>query len=93
MRAAFKTPGLRNVALTAPYQHDGSEASLADVVRFYNLGGRDPRSYGKSLDIRPLNLADADLGDLVAFLGHIAAHRPPASSTGGRCHLQSNAAR
>ena len=68
MRRAFKTPGLRNVALTAPYQHDGSEASLAEVVRFYNLGGRDPRSYGKALDIRPLNLTDAELDDLVAFL-------------------------
>ena len=68
MRRAFKTPGLRNVALTAPYQHDGSEASLAEVVRFYNLGGRDPRSYGKALDIRPLHLTDAELDDLVAFL-------------------------
>ncbi len=68
MRRAFKTPGLRNVALTAPYQHDGSEASLAEVVRFYNLGGRDPRSYGKALDIRPLSLTDAELDDLVAFL-------------------------
>jgi cytochrome c peroxidase len=68
MRRAFKTPGLRNVALTAPYQHDGSEASLKEVVRFYNLGGRDPRSYGKALDIRALNLTDAQLDDLVAFL-------------------------
>ena len=68
MRRAFKTPGLRNVAVTAPYQHDGSEATLAEVVRFYNLGGRDPRSYGKALDIRPLSLTDAELDDLVAFL-------------------------
>ncbi len=68
MRRAFKTPGLRNVALTAPYQHDGSEASLAEVVRFYNLGGRDPRSYGKALDIRALHLTDGELDDLIAFL-------------------------
>jgi cytochrome c peroxidase len=68
MRGAFKTPGLRNVALTAPYQHDGSETSLEEVVRFYNLGGRDPRSYGKALDIRELKLTDAELGDLVSFL-------------------------
>ena len=68
MRQAFKTPGLRNVALTAPYQHDGSEATLAEVVGFYNRGGRDPGSYGKSLDIRPLNLTDGDVHDLVAFL-------------------------
>ena len=68
MRRAFKTPSLRNVALTAPYQHDGSEASLLEVVTFYNKGGRDPNSYGKALDIRALNLTEADLQDLVAFL-------------------------
>jgi cytochrome c peroxidase len=68
MRRAFKTPGLRNVALTAPYQHDGSEATLEEVVRFYNLGGRDPQSYGKALDIRPLNLTESELVDLVSFL-------------------------
>ena len=73
MRRAFKTPGLRNVAMTAPYQHDGSEASLEEVVSFYNKGGRDPQSYGKSLDIRPLNLSDADLKDLVAFLEGLTA--------------------
>jgi hypothetical protein len=37
-------------------------------VTFYNKGGRDPQSYGKALDIRPLNLTEADLRDLVAFL-------------------------
>jgi cytochrome c peroxidase len=73
MRSAFKTPSLRNVALTAPYQHDGSEASLEEVVSFYNKGGREPQSYGKSLDIRPLNLSDADLKDLVAFLEGLSA--------------------
>jgi cytochrome c peroxidase len=77
MRRAFKTPGLRNVALTAPYQHDGSEASLAEVVRFYNLGGRDPRSYGKALDIRALNLTDAELDDLVAFLTALTSPATP----------------
>ncbi len=43
---AFKTPGLRNVALSAPYFHDGSEPSLVDVVRFYNQGGKERDSYG-----------------------------------------------
>jgi len=73
MRRAFKTPGLRNVAMTAPYQHDGSEATLDDVVRFYNQGGRDAQSYGKSLDIKPLNLTEDDLHDLVAFLEGLTA--------------------
>jgi cytochrome c peroxidase len=68
MRRAFKTPSLRNVALTAPYQHDGSEATLLEVVTFYSKGGRDPQSYGKALDIRPLHFTEPDLQDLVAFL-------------------------
>lgn len=65
-RLAYKTPSLRNVALTAPYMHDGSLGDLADVVRFYDRGGNpnpqlDPR-------IRPLGLSEADVADLVAFL-------------------------
>jgi cytochrome c peroxidase len=93
MRRAFKTPSLRNVALTAPYQHDGSEASLDDVVRFYNQGGRDPDGYGKALDIRPLHLSDSELGSLVAFLNVLTApvdvvrSQPlTASPIGGREH-------
>ncbi len=65
-RWKYKTPTLRNVALTAPYMHDGSLATLRDVVRFYNRGGvpnenLDPR-------IRPLNLTDPEIEDLVEFL-------------------------
>ncbi len=65
-RWKYRTPGLRNVALTAPYMHDGSLATLEDVVQFYNRGGvpnelLDPR-------IRPLGLSAADITDLVAFL-------------------------
>lgn len=41
--AAFKTPGLRNIALTAPYMHNGGQKSLAEVMDFYNRGG-DRRS-------------------------------------------------
>jgi cytochrome c peroxidase len=65
---AFKTPGLRNAALTAPYMHDGSEPSLEEVVRFYNRGGKEKESYGLALDIRPLNLEASQITDLVAFL-------------------------
>ena len=39
LRGAFKTPTLRNVALTAPYFHNGSATTLAEVVAFYNRGG------------------------------------------------------
>ncbi|HOX24795.1 MAG TPA: cytochrome c peroxidase [Candidatus Krumholzibacteria bacterium] len=65
-RHRYRTPSLRNVALTAPYMHDGSLATLGEVVRFYASGGvphagLDPR-------IRPLDLAESDVLALVAFL-------------------------
>jgi cytochrome c peroxidase len=65
-RFAYKTPSLRNVALTAPYMHDGSLATLRDVASFYNGGGR----LNPGLDplIRPLGLDESEIGDLVAFL-------------------------
>ncbi len=66
-RGAFKTPGLREVARTAPYMHDGSVATLEEVVAHYNRGGRPNPNLDRRL--RPLGLTDGDLGDLVAFLG------------------------
>lgn len=65
--SAFKTPGLRNVIFTAPYMHDGSEPTLETVIRFYNRGG-DVES-GKSNLIKPLDLTEGEIYDLVAFLG------------------------
>jgi len=65
-RFAYKTPSLRNVTLSAPYMHDGSLATLADVVRFYNGGGRP--NPGLDPLIRPLGLNESEIGDLVAFL-------------------------
>ena len=70
---AFKTPGLKNVALTAPYFHDGSEQTLKDVVRFYNDGGREYISAATSPEIRPLGLSDREIGDIVAFLRALTA--------------------
>ncbi len=69
---AFKTPTLRNVALTFPYMHDGSLQTLEDVVDFYNNGGRvnpdDPVTPFLSGGIKPLNLTEQEKADLVAFL-------------------------
>ena len=67
---SFKTPGLRNVALTAPYMHNGGFASLLEVVQFYNRGGNFCRTNKADLDpdIRGLGLSDAQEKDLVAFL-------------------------
>ncbi len=65
-RWKYKTPTLRNVALTAPYMHDGSIGSLKEVVEFYNRGGI-PNEGLDSL-IRPLDLSELEVNDLVAFL-------------------------
>src|SRR4029079_13244384 len=58
-RGAFKTPGLRNVKLTAPYFHNGGKATLADVVAFYARGG-DFANPEKGSRIKPLS---PDAGD------------------------------
>lgn len=65
-RWAYKTPTLRNVALSAPYMHNGSLATLEDVVRFYNQGG--VANENLSPLIKPLGLSDREVADLVAFL-------------------------
>jgi cytochrome c peroxidase len=69
---AFKTPTLRNVAVTAPYMHDGSMATLRDVVVHYNNGGVTPADAPVndflSGGIRPLGLSEQDIDDLVAFM-------------------------
>jgi cytochrome c peroxidase len=69
---SFKTPTLRNTAATAPYMHDGSLATLEDVVKHYNFGGvtneGDPVNDFLSGGIRPLDLTDAEIADLVAFM-------------------------
>jgi cytochrome c peroxidase len=69
---AFKTSTLRNIAVTAPYMHDGSLATLRDVVDHYNNGGvtnkDDKVNDFLSGGIRPLNLSEQQINDLVAFL-------------------------
>jgi cytochrome c peroxidase len=65
-KGAFKTPTLRNVTQTSPYLHDGSAATLLDVVNLYDRGGN--KNPWLSKEIRPLGLSDQDKADLVAFL-------------------------
>jgi cytochrome c peroxidase len=65
----YRTPSLRNAAVTAPYMHDGSLATLQDVVAFYDAGGggdpqQDPR-------VRPLGLSSGERDALVAFLASL----------------------
>lgn len=64
LQHAFKTPPLRGISETAPYFHDGSAATLMDVVEHYVSGG-----VGKvSADMKPLDLTEQEKADLVAFL-------------------------
>ena len=80
---AFKTPTLRNVAVTAPYMHDGSLATLREVVVHYNNGGvtneGEPVNDFLSGGIRPLILAEEEIDDLVAFMKALTSPESPAS--------------
>jgi cytochrome c peroxidase len=71
---SFKTPTLRNVALSAPYMHDGSLPTLEDVVEHYNRGGF-PNAH-LSPRIGPLRLSAAEQGDLVEFLKSCTGRLP-----------------
>jgi len=64
-RNAFKTPGLRDIALTSPYMHNGAKLTLAEVIDFYNRGG-DALDSGNEL--KPLQLSPSEKSDLLAFL-------------------------
>jgi mono/diheme cytochrome c family protein len=65
-RGAFKPPTLREVARTAPYMHDGSLATLEDVIQYYDRGGN--RNPGLDPEIRPLHLSSAERQNIIAFL-------------------------
>jgi cytochrome c peroxidase len=62
----FRAPTLRNIAVTAPYMHDGSVATLKDVVAHYARGGRYPRE--KSDRVKGFTISPAETDDLVEFL-------------------------
>lgn len=73
-RGAFKTPTLRNVALTAPYMHDGSQKTLAEVVEWYDQGGHPNEWLSDSVE--PLGLSDQDKADLVEFMKSLTGKFP-----------------
>ncbi len=64
----FKTPSLRNVALTPPYMHDGRFGTLREVVHFYSELGETPLAGHREDVLIPLDLSPQDIDDLVAFL-------------------------
>lgn len=66
-KGKFKTPSLREVARTPPYMHHGTLQTLEEVVRFYNRGGGDDPP-DKDPALRPLDLSEQEIQDLVEFL-------------------------
>jgi cytochrome c peroxidase len=70
--ASFKTPNLRNVLVTGPYFHDGSQETLWDVMDHYNKGDGLQNPYLDE-DIQPLALTEADIDDVVAFLASLTS--------------------
>lgn len=75
LQHAFKTPTLRNVALRAPYMHNGSEQTLEEVIELYDRGGRIARP-SLSEEISPLELTASEKSDLLAFLGTLTSDDP-----------------
>lgn len=76
----FKTPGLRNVARTAPYMHNGAFKTLEEVVEFYNDGGGRGRGHdalAQDVKVSKLDLSDQQKKDLVAFLKALNDLAPP----------------
>ncbi|MDB6066147.1 MAG: cytochrome peroxidase [Pedosphaera sp.] len=70
--ASFKTPNLRNLLLTAPYFHDGSQDTLWDVMDHYNKGDGIKNPF-LDQDMQPLALTEPDIDDMVAFLAALTS--------------------
>ncbi len=70
----FKTPSLRNIALTAPYMHDGSIKTLTEVVEHYDKGGDKNRFIDAK--IFPLHLTPQEKADLEGFMQALTSQQP-----------------
>lgn len=87
LQGAFKTPTLRDVALTAPYMHNGVYKTLEEVVEHYNEGGKSDGNIDPNM--KPLHLTEQEKMDLVAFMKTLTGKRhditipalPPSSFT------------
>jgi cytochrome c peroxidase len=92
--ASFKTPNLRNVLVTGPYFHDGSQVTLWDVIDHYNKGAGLQNPYLDE-DIQPLALKETDIDDLVAFLASLTSddYKKPAVKELARQRALSRATR
>ncbi|MDE0423893.1 MAG: cytochrome-c peroxidase [Candidatus Poribacteria bacterium] len=78
-QGAFRTPTLRNFAITAPYFHTGEFPTLESVIAFKNAGGLTNGFPGiGSVPIEPLHLSEQEQSDLIAFLKTLTGELPPA---------------
>jgi cytochrome c peroxidase len=75
-KGAFRTPSLRNIALTAPYMHDGSDRNLKETIDFY-IGGGNSNPY-RDKEIHSLDfLTGKERADLLEFLKSLTGEIPP----------------
>lgn len=81
----FRVPGLRGAALTAPYMHNGSLATLRDVVRHYSEIDEDRLHADGEAILKPLKLEPGEIDDLVAFLESLTPAAMPAIDTTPTC--------
>lgn len=72
----FKVPSLRNLRYTAPYMHNGSLATLRDVVRHYSEIDEDRLHSDGERILKPLHLSESEIDDLVAFLDALSPEGP-----------------
>ncbi len=79
MRHAFKTPGLRNISKRGPFMHDGSMATLLEVIQHYDQGGLQRPSL--SNEMRPLGLTQPEMADLIAFMHSLTSDDKSVSFT------------
>ena len=78
-QGAFRTPTLRNVAVTAPYFHTGEFPTLLSVIEFKNDGGFTSGFLGMpAVPMGSLGLSERELNDLIAFLETLTGELPPA---------------
>lgn len=77
-KGAFKTPTIRNVALTGPYMHDGSQHTLEEVVAWYDKGGHPNPHLDEK--IKPLKLTKQEQQDLVEFIKACTGPFPPVNA-------------
>jgi cytochrome c peroxidase len=90
-RWAYKTPSLRNVALTAPYMHDGALATLSEVIEFYDRGGID--NPGKDPLMQALHLNREERQALKAFLHALTGDNVAQLAAQARAAFHSSGAR